>query len=350
MSVQSLNFKVDDLFTLLSGMTDEGLILIDPRYVVLHANRQAMDIMGSRLLSVPLNNFIRHPDFSRSVDAAIENGEFSDLTYTRNESVRRNYRIRIIPIDKTLAALSFLDLTKSHLIDKMQTDFVANVSHELRSPLTVISGFIETLQDAGKGDLDAQQRFLPIMQEEAERMQRLISDLLSLSKIEVEEYLPPTDKVELPDLLRTVVDNLAHRAELKSMLIQFADQLSSSDQPVVVYGDEDGLRQIFHNLLENAVNYGHADTNIRVELGASEDKTFIRIDVINQGDGIPEKHISRITERFYRVDKSRARANGGTGLGLAIVKHMVNWHQGRLKVESDIGGETRFCVYLPRIL
>jgi two-component system, OmpR family, phosphate regulon sensor histidine kinase PhoR len=349
MSGQSINFSADGLFDLLSGLTDEALIFIDRRYTVLSANDKALDIFGDRILSLPLNNFIRHPDFSRSVDAAIVSGELSDLTYTRNETVRRNYRIRVVPIGEKLAALSLLDLTKSHLIEKIQTDFVANVSHELRSPLTAITGFIETLQDAGKGDPEALERFLPIMQDEAGRMQRLINDLLSLSKIEVEEFLPPTAEVQLVNLINRVIDNVSQRAGLKSMSVQFINQFSLMDQTALVHGNEDGLSQVFHNLLENAINYGHPNTDIRLELGMSEDEKFIRIDLINQGDGIPEKHISRITERFYRVDKSRTRESGGTGLGLAIVKHMVNWHQGRLDIDSKIGGETRFSVYLPCI-
>jgi two-component system phosphate regulon sensor histidine kinase PhoR len=230
----------------------------------------------------------------------------------------------------------------------MRADFVANSSHELRTPLASLIGFIETLRGAAADDVEAQQRFLGIMAEQAMRMQRVIADLLSLSRIEISEHQPPDEILHLPPLLERVA------AGMEPMLRAAEGRLELAVPPDLprVAADADQLAQVFTNLLDNAIKYGKRGGRIRLTaLPAAGDPRFdpngIVISVADEGPGISREHIPRLTERFYRVDKGRSRAVGGTGLGLAIVKHVVNRHRGRLLIDSVEGQGTVFNVWLP---
>lgn len=345
--------EIEQLFLALDAVTDDALIIVDRRCNVLCANQLAFDEFGGRIRSYPLNNFIRHPDFFRSIQQALEDGRTGELIYTRADHVQRSFRIRCAPLFFEYVLITFVDLTKAQSLEKIQTDFVANVSHELRSPLTVIRGFLETLQDGALHDGEAADRFLTIMNDEAGRMDRLISDLLSLSHIEAEEHLPPRDIVLLKPCLSNVVDALSLRARERGMAIVVSQDLPDGLIEPEIYGNSDAVEQVLHNLIENAVKYGRENSAIGVTLSLSDvfygapQERYVRVQVENSGDGIPAQHIPRLTERFYRIDKSRSRQLGGTGLGLAIVKHIVNWHQGRLAIESEMGGQTRFTVSFP---
>ena len=228
----------------------------------------------------------------------------------------------------------------------MRRDFVANVSHELRSPLTSLAGFIETILVNDVRDWPTQQRFLRIMEEEAGRMSRLIDDLLSLSRVEVDEHIVPDETVPLLEVVKSVIASLEARAEQRQMRIVLADNRPNAGSRLVMNGYADEINEIFHNLIENATKYGFEGTDIKVDILSQQAGTVI-ISVTNQGEPIAEKHLSRLTERFYRVDKARSRKIGGTGLGLAIVKHIVNRHRGTMQVTSSAEGVTRFTVSLP---
>ncbi len=229
----------------------------------------------------------------------------------------------------------------------MRSDFVANVSHELRSPLTSLRGFIETLEGAARNDPAARARFLGVMEEQAQRMQRLIDDLLSLSKVESNERVRPTSRTDVSAMVERVISTFdVNRTNDKNI-----EMKSSGDLPTVP-GDDDQLTQVFQNLIENAVNYAAPGTTIvvamqKVESVAGISGPALLVEVRDQGPGIPREHIPRLTERFYRVDTGRSREKGGTGLGLAIVKHIVNRHRGRLNITSEIGVGTKVSVYLP---
>ena len=247
--------------------------------------------------------------------------------------------------------ISFEDVTNQQQIGQMRRDFVANVSHELRTPLTALIGFIETLQGPAKDDAAARERFLAIMDNEAQRMNRLVRDLLSLSQVEEMERVRPDTRLDLSDLLGSVMRNLAPLAE-KSGGTLTAEMGAA---PVFVEGDADQLRQVFGNLIENAIKYGGRPPEVQVHVTPLERDPSLRgpalsIAVIDNGPGIDPVHIPRLTERFYRVDGHRSREMGGTGLGLAIVKHIVNRHRGRLRIESTLGQGSRFTVILPRVL
>jgi two-component system phosphate regulon sensor histidine kinase PhoR len=235
------------------------------------------------------------------------------------------------------------------MVERMRADFVANVSHELRTPLTSLIGFIETLQGPAADDPPAQKRFLGIMAEQGARMNRLIDDLLSLSRIELTEHQSPSDTVELKELIAGIVAGFEPRLIQRKTRI---DATFASALPMIV-GDSDQIAQVVQNLLDNALKYGREGGIIRLEAGQAPlggrwpGRAGVVIAISDQGAGIPRDHIPRLTERFYRVDKGRSRAVGGTGLGLAIVKHIVNRHRGQLIIESEIGVGTKVSVWLP---
>jgi two-component system phosphate regulon sensor histidine kinase PhoR len=235
------------------------------------------------------------------------------------------------------------DATEEERAGEMRRDFVANVSHELRTPLTALMGFIETLKNAAKDDPKAREMFLGIMEAEAGRMNRLVRDLLQLSRVEAEERVRPKEPVELRGLLEGVISSLRGVAE------KTGDRVELVGDPVTVPGDRDQLVQVFTNLVENALKYGAEGQVVRVSLTPEETVRgpAVRVEVADEGEGIDPVHLPRLTERFYRVDSHRSREMGGTGLGLAIVKHIVSRHRGWLRVESVVGEGSRFSVVLP---
>jgi two-component system phosphate regulon sensor histidine kinase PhoR len=252
---------------------------------------------------------------------------------------------------RTNVMIALYDLTGVKQSERMRADFVANVSHELRTPLTSLIGFIETLRGPARGDGEAQERFLKIMEEQAHRMSRLVDDLLSLSRIELQEHTAPSNQSDIAQILRSVAATLELEAARRGMRIEIATEALPS-----VVGERDELTQVFQNLLDNAVKYGEDNTVIRVSArrlakgGAGErrlGRPGLKVSVFNEGEGIEREHIPRLTERFYRVDSRRSRRLGGTGLGLAIVKHIINRHRGVLEIESRPNEGATFTVYLP---
>jgi len=223
----------------------------------------------------------------------------------------------------------------------MRVDFVANAGHELRTPLAILIGSIETLQGPAANDVEAQQRFLGMMHAQSSRMSRLIDDLLSLSQIEMNEHSRPSAKLEITSLLRGVTDLIRPKAQdLGKTLI-----LEIPEKSIFVTGEKDQIFQVFTNLIDNAVKYSGNHTSVTISINVVGREVLIS--VTDQGDGIPKEHLARLTERFYRVDQNRSRDVGGTGLGLAIVKHIVSRHRGRLDINSVVGKGSTFKVGLP---
>ena len=344
-----------DRFDSLSELFNEAIIIVDRTGVVERSNAKAFELLGAHIAHRPLDNFLRHPDFQDALDAASTNEKITDLNYTRMGQVRRDFKIRIAPYDDGQIILIIFDITMELSVERIQSEFVANVSHELRSPLTALTGFIETLQTSAKEDVSARERFLGIMQSEADRMQRLIDGLLSLSRVEAEEHRPPRDALDLMKLVEDVIAALRFRASSNDMEIVVTNDWPEVDGVPVVSGDADELSEVIHNLIDNAIKYGHdgSEIAVRISTGRGVDQKFrpdlARVQIINQGDTIGEEHLSRLTERFYRVDKGRSRNMGGSGLGLAIVKHIVNRHRGRLRITSN-DGETCFSITLPCVM
>lgn len=244
--------------------------------------------------------------------------------------------------------LTFEDQTAAEEAGKMRREFVANVSHELRTPLTALLGFIETLSGAARDDAEARDRFLGIMAHEANRMTRLVDDLLSLSRVEEDERVRPREHVDLGALLSSVIKGLEPQAETAGVVVTL-DVAGNDD---MVPGDAGQLVQVFTNLVENGIKYGAAGKEVTVTLAPKAMHKRLRgegveVRVTDKGEGIASHHLARLTERFYRVDNHRSREVGGTGLGLAIVKHIVNRHRGRLVIESEEGRGTQISVFLP---
>ncbi len=339
--------------TILNALPDPVLLLGSDRQVSV-ANAAARELLGEAIEGRGIALGLRHPAALEAIDAILGGGrDTEEVELTLPVPVQRTFNLLVSALpDRDTGALGALlvlhDITAVKAGDQMRADFVANVSHELRSPLSSLAGFIETLRDAARDDEEARERFLKIMEKEANRMTRLIGDLLSLSKVEADEHIRPQGTLQLTNLLREIADSLAVRAKDRDMRISF----EADGRVPEVEGDRDELIQVFRNLLDNAISYGAAGTSVTVTIEIVDripesGGAGVAVAVANQGDGIAPEHVPRLTERFYRVDKGRSRSMGGTGLGLAIVKHVVNRHRGRLVIDSALGQGSTFTVYLP---
>jgi len=328
------------------------LVLLGRDRTVLKANAAARAMFGEELVGHDLALSLRHPAVLAAVGAVLDGeADAEEAEISLPVPVARDFRLGVVALsagdddaDEPVAMLAFQDLTAMKRAEQLRADFVANASHELRTPLATLLGFIETLQGPARDDAAARERFLAIMHEQANRMARLIRDLLSLSRIEMNEHTPPAGTVDLPRLAQSVADMLRPQSEAKRMRIEIA--APPSLPPVT--GDQDELTQVFQNLMDNAIKYGRAESAVRIEFRFLDGgRPQVAATVRDQGEGIPREHLPRLTERFYRVDSARSRQLGGTGLGLAIVKHIVNRHRGRLGIESVAGEGSAFTVTLP---
>lgn len=336
----------------LDGISD-SVLLLDADRTVIAANRAARDLLGDRVEGRDLSLSLRHPEALEAANDALSGRTAKGVEIVMHVPVQRVFMVHATPLPEDIALPSrFLvvlhEVTASRNAEQIRADFVANVSHELRSPLTSLIGFIETLRGAARDDADARDRFLQIMSEESQRMARLIDDLLSLSRVEANEHVPPEGRLDISELLAAVADSVSVQAAEKYMPIEIVDP--APQLPVI--GEWDELIEVFQNLVVNAVKYGRAETPVRISVSAVDripevGGRGLSVAVIDKGEGIAPEDIPRLTERFYRVDKGRSRSMGGTGLGLAIVKHMVNRHRGRLVIRSAIGEGSQFIVYLP---
>lgn len=332
----------------------DPLIVLGPDRAIRRANAAARDAFGGDLAAV-----LRSPELRGAIDRSLMAGA-AGHTQTANIQVPvpvpREVQATVAPLHSPLAggqgALVVLsDRTRERGVERMRADFVANASHELRTPLASLVGFIDTLRGPAADDPPAQARFLDIMAEQAARMNRVIDDLLSLSRIELTEHRMPADRISLPDMLERMLLGFEIRLKQRRMKL---DLWVSPGLPQVV-GDADQLEQVMQNLLDNAVKYGKEGGLLRVSLepvppgGRYPPRPGVALSVADDGMGIPRQHLPRLTERFYRVDAGRSRSIGGTGLGLAIVKHVVNRHRGQLLIDSVEGSGSTFTVWLPTV-
>jgi two-component system, OmpR family, phosphate regulon sensor histidine kinase PhoR len=327
----------------------DPMILLDERRRVVRANAAAIDLFGGEFIDRDLASTLRHPAVLAAADAVLRGEGERIVEFALGLPVERQLSARIAPLGAHVAAgaviVTLHDLTASKRSEQMRADFVANASHELRTPLATLLGFIETLRGPARDDREAQDRFLAIMHDQASRMARLIDDLLSLSRIEMNEHVLPTGRANLHHLLGSVAATLELRAKARGMriVLDLADELPEA------VGEADELAQVFQNLFDNAIKYGHEGSAIEVSARVERRRAgppLIAIAVRDHGEGIRREHLPRLTERFYRVDTARSRAMGGTGLGLAIVKHIVNRHRGRLDIASEMGKGSVFTVSL----
>ncbi|WP_027060968.1 ATP-binding protein [Mesorhizobium loti] len=332
----------------LAAAVADPLIIFDHAATIVHANAAAFAAFGGIApgLSLPLK--FRAPEMQALLDSVLSGTIASDVVdYTEKLPVERAYRVSASSVGHAtdLYVLVFKDQSEARRIDRMRADFIANASHELRTPLASIAGFIETLRGPARNDPAARDQFLQIMQSQTGRMARLIDDLLSLSRLEMKPYLKPGTEVDLRETVDSVIDSLGPLARENSVAIE----RSYADGPLDVPGDRDELFQVFENLLENACKYGQSGGRVLVSIARSDADSEPGIDVTIRdfGPGIPEEHIPRITERFYRIDVETSRTQKGTGLGLSIVKHILTRHNARLTIKSEVGKGAAFSVHLP---
>ncbi|MEP6066972.1 MAG: ATP-binding protein [Paracoccaceae bacterium] len=329
-------------------------IAIDQRDVIIAANADAATLINPNMVGRNYVTMLRQPALLDTIEATLQDGKSRRSRYFSNDGGQGttfDVSCRVIPNSTKsgeAVLLCFSDISLLQQAGQMRRDFVANVSHELRTPLTALIGFIETLRGPARNDPKATDKFLNIMQGEGERMNRLVGDLLSLSRVEGDERVRPTTQIELIEHLDSIMRTMAPLAQDA----QVALELDCDVAKVEMTADADQLTQVFTNLIENAIKYGGSGKRVVLRVRASERDAVLRtkgvcVQVIDFGPGIDPVHLPRLTERFYRADDHRSRALGGTGLGLAIVKHIINRHRGRLRVESELGQGATFTVLMP---
>ena len=375
-----------DRLTLLAAVVD---LLPDPVLIVQRAdmsnapvrviasNGAAQELLRIRGDGESLIAVLRHPEVLSTVENTLATGESRTMTYETGGPQSRAFRVwtKILENAVRQSALVVLrDETDARRLERMRADFLANASHELRTPLASITGFVETLQGHARDDIEARDRFLGIMSVQARRMGSLIDDLMSLSRIELNERVPPSGVCDVALVAREVIDGMLPVCSGKNVRLQLSAPVASQ---VVANGERDQIAQVLQNLIDNAVKYAPEGTtvNIAVSDGApfepegpdanvlreqgggrvclvsperSHEQRYVMVRIADQGSGIAREHLPRLTERFYRVPGQKSGEIGGTGLGLAIVKHVINRHRGGLVAESVPGEGSVFAVFLPQ--
>lgn len=346
----------------------------DPNLQVIYANAEARRLFKLTPGSIPLGDAIRQAEIQEAVAEVFGGGRSRTISYQAAGAVDRFWRATLSPLSRdrskpvSRVIIVLHDETAAKRNERMRADFLANASHELRTPLASLSGFIETIKGPAKDDPAACDRFLGIMTVQAERMMRLINDLLSLSRVELNEHIPPSNEVDLAKVLEDVLDGLAPIAAERGITIEKAP----SFPPSPVLGDSNELTQVIQNLVHNAVKYSEDDMVVKVELQSDADaeqaltpadpgaprvsvltpevqpgNRYVVFHVYDQGRGVDRQYLPRLCERFYRVEGQKSGDREGTGLGLAIVKHIVNRHQGGFIIESRVDKGSVFSVYFP---
>ena len=333
---------------LIAAISDPAVALDrDGRVVAMNARMN--EIAPAVRVGEPVSIGLRFPEVVEAIRRVAATGEPERVEFVERVAPGRWFETFVNPVAPSadpqaphpaLLLMVFHDLTPIRRIEEMRADFIANASHELRTPLAALSGFIETLNGPAREDPAARERFLGIMQSQANRMARLIDDLLSLSRIELNEHLRPETPVDLLAVVKQVVDALQMLA--RDRAVEIAVEAPSG--PLMVQGDRDELIRVFENLVENALKYGASGKRVAITLARETGEAVAQ--VRDFGPGIAAEHLPRLTERFYRVDVAGSRAQGGTGLGLALVKHIVSRHRGQLQIASDPGQGATFTIRL----
>lgn len=328
------------------------VVLIGADDRILGANQPAEAILGPDQIGRHHAIALRQPAVLAAIEAARHRGIRGQANHViLGPTQEVTFLVTVTPVQDPAQAgagravlCAFQNITEQELISQFRRDFVASISHELRTPLTALIGLIETLRGVAQNDPDARDRFLTIMAQEAERMNRLVHDLLSLSAVEARERQRPTVLVDVCALVDRVAAGLRPIADAAGVELV----VSGADHIPKIPADADQLTQILQNLAENAIKYGAPGKTVTIAIQLPEDEPMLRIDVIDQGAGIPARHLPRLTERFYRIESHRSGGRDGIGLGLAIVKHIIHRHRGRLVITSKPGKGSCFSVFLPK--
>jgi len=311
-------------------------LLVTERNTIAIANLAARRMLGPHVIGQDARIAFRQPEAVQLINQQ-RSGSVGVRGLVRRQDIW-NFNVRVL--DGRMSVIELVNLTAEADLSRAHTDFVANASHELRTPLAAILGYVETLADSSDSlDSPTAQKFLSTIEREALRLQSLINDLMSLSRVEAEKHDPPRELLDLGELVE--------RASRDGAGSEHAERIETRIlEPTLVHGDRQQLEQVVRNLVENSLKYGNPDAMVRIELGRSSDGQA-RISVEDEGEGIAPEQLPHLTRRFYRTDPGRSRASGGTGLGLAIVKHIVERHRGRLDINSTLGKGTTVIVRIP---
>ncbi len=329
---------------------DDLILIVDKFKNIKFFNSSAKKKFGENNLNKHVATLLRVPDLLQNIDLVLLKKETITMDLELSSPSFQFFKVHLFSgptsyVDDPDSVVLFLkDLTDIIKAQRFKSDFVANVSHELKTPLVSIKGFLETISGHAKDDLEAQKKFIPIMLEQADRMESLIKDLLSLSRIELEEHIQPQDKVNLKEILSNVED--IHQKNLKSF--EFKNNVKDD---FFIKGDHEKLIEVFSNIIDNSIKYSEKNKKIEVNCGQGNGKVIgdsYTVSIKDNGIGIPTEQLPRITERFFRVDAAKSKKVGGTGLGMAIVKHIVNQHRGELEIKSETQRGTEIKVHFSK--
>ena len=327
-------------------------ILIDRNGRLTFINAEAKSIVPDSQIGSHISNVFRSPVFLSAVENAILKDKEKILSFEIETPQFRQLKAHIFFISSSKIPNSFNDIfiqftdESTHIrSEKIRTDFVANASHELRTPLTSIMGYIETLQGHAKKDVKMQKVFLDLMNKQAGKMERLISDLMSLSRLEIDELKPISSTCSVKEIIEELVNSLKPLSVDNNVSLSFKIPKNFSS----VIGDPSQLRQLFSNLIENAIKYSGKKSKVNIYISKEKNKDMFGVVVEDNGHGIAPEHLSRLTERFYRANSSAEIEKEGTGLGLSIVKHILIRHRGKLQIDSKLGKGSKFIAWLPKM-
>ncbi len=329
---------------------DDLILIVDKFKNIKFFNNSAKKKFGENNLDKHVATLLRVPDLLQNIDLVLSKKETITMDLELSSPSFQFFKVHLFSgptsfVDDPDSVILFLkDLTDIIKAQRFKSDFVANVSHELKTPLVSIKGFLETISGHAKDDLEAQKKFIPIMLEQADRMESLIKDLLSLSRIELQEHIQPQDKVNLKEILSNVED--IHQKNLKSF--EFKNNIKDD---FFIKGDHEKLIEVFSNIIDNSIKYSEKNKKIEINCGQGNGKVIgdsYTVSIKDNGIGIPTEQLPRITERFFRVDAAKSKKVGGTGLGMAIVKHIVNQHRGELEIKSEPQNGTEIKVHFSK--
>lgn len=327
-----------DIQLLIDALDEPALIVGAGR--VAAANAAATAVLGRIVQGSDVRLAIRHPAALERILTATH----ADIEITGVGTAERPWLLSVRPLDGNTVLVRLVDRSATRAAEKMRVDFVANASHELRTPLTTILGYADTIAEEGDLDRATQSRFGGIIRSESKRMLRIVEDLMSLSRIEADRFIAPSEDVSIGEVAELTRANARELANQRNCALDL--EIEPGLPPI--RGDFGQLLQMSDNLVSNAIRYGCGTRGCNVRIAARRERTGVALTVRDDGDGIAAEHLPRLTERFYRVDEARSRDSGGTGLGLAIVKHIVERHRGTLEIRSAPGRGTEVIVRLPR--
>ena len=323
---------------------EQPMVIVDDAFIIRSSNQAFKNFCGANPDGKPISISLRSPDIDTAIESVNSQNVFKSVEFSIFQSVEKFLLAQLFTIyhDKKYVLLSITDISDLKAADKLKTNFVSNVSHELRTPLSSILGFIETIEGPAKDDEKKKKEFFQTIKNEAERMQRLVNDLLSLSKVEESEFQLPNERVDLGACIHSAMDALNVIANKKKISIQLSQPVNS----IFVRGNTDQIIEVFENLLENAITYSNEKGKISIEYDSLAE--YEQISIIDNGIGIPTNEIVRLTERFFRAKNSVDYRRNSSGLGLAIVKHILNRHEGKLEISSEVGKGSKFSVSIPK--